>query len=714
MKNAVLDNLSVPQPPYRMARFSAAPSARLATSENWDQDLEGAHRADQLQRLVEQEELPSPKKESDTSDQGRATNDKKESDTTDQERATNEGMPEKPSAETLERVGREADEAIERIRSFPPLETEQGRAEDEKNRNEKIAEIEGAALHILDVTKGLKKSSDSLEGLEPKRTKKEREEDARIAERMRPAVPPRTPAEKAAITRQHTAALKEDAARTLAKELEGGIEFEETATQRAGRLAQEALQRLNEFKNAKDRNASPEEIEFNSQRADIAQRRLEAAQRGEPIPDERVDMDRVKAAAKNTAETPLIKDEKQELVDLPLQPEAPTEIPPTPVREEEIVVEAEPVLGAVVEGKGKVVDYESSGKAIYEPIEKSQDATPEVVYIRPDTPEGKKLAETRAEAERITAKEKKTPAIQEKPIEREATEQEKLIAQLQERVAQLESVQRSESGPTKLPAEGAPKPGGAEEAIMREIGREVNKSSERPSWFEQQKLEREAFKSKLKAYWHSIWAKRCKDLLEKRNTQLKSWESAASTFKEKSYKHTALGILTHDPIVWALRKSTEKLSKRLESRENQLKRHIEERADLLNFAAAREDASRKVSESRAKAAENIAAKFDKEIDDCYEEHKKTTTEYAEDPEANSSALEKSQGIELKLRRLMTLRAQAMQRSMKEGKVAGDKQEHQNLLLSLVDLPVFPGLSGKMQRKEEVRKKPKASTVSKAV
>jgi len=710
---STLDELTVPQPPYRMPR----PQAVLAMAE----DAPGEPAAEPV--------APAPILEQTAAAPEQA------------ERSVAEAAAESQAA-----IEARAESARAQIEQAPALPEEpvQGPASREQARNEvdaatadASARVQAAAARSYETLEDFERERDRLNAvakedpesprgkiamkgailLAPRisemRARKRAEEEAAAEAQLRREQEERARKEdieyKKSVTRAHTAALKEDAAREE-KKLAEGIEFpqqEETAAQRAGRLGREALNALNDFKNAQDRGAKPEEVEFARQRAALAEERAAAAKRGEPAPAGRVDMAKVETARRERevgeaasfdALYGVIRGMGEALVDSRGKPldieqqvaiiehfrstgemympvpggrQRPTRAlgilakavqlreqeraaapavgeervnigPGTPegqavararaaIEEAEPRVEAEPALGTKNERGEEVVGYSADGKAVWMLPEEAQPQPAEagevdVSRLRP--------AEEPVRPEEV-GRQTEVPAPEPVPVSAAEQGSASRERRLEEELARLRAefdAYRREQGPQAAAGGGGERPpGGTSESAtesesepgspgegerqLAELGIEDMGDTSRPGWWEQQGIRLEATVHDFGAYWWSIWAKRAKDSLKKRDAKIKDLEKRAKAFSERSWVGTALQPFTHGPrIVW--HKWRKGLLEAAQARHD-ARRVVHEnyRNDLMNGLAQRFDTALLTYRERANAHAEESNAFDKTMDE---------------------------------------------------------------------------------------------------
>jgi len=537
---------------------------------------------------------------------------------------------------------------------------------------------------------------------------------------------------KKSVTRAQSAALKEDAAREEQK-LAAGIEFpqtEENAAERVRRLGQEALRALNDFRNAQDRGAKPEEVEFARQRAAITQENVDAAKSGAPVPERRVDMAKVeqKRLEREIGEArsfdelyDIIRGSGEDLVDsrgnsldaaqqvsilehfratgemymkvpggrqrptralgilakaVQLRdgeqagaraqekaddaaqaraadegmPEAPADgservniKPGTPegdavaaaraaAEEAEPLVEAEPALGTKNERGEEVVGYSAEGKAVWmlpeeaapQPAEAEEVAVsrlrPAEQQVRPEEV-GRQTEAPAPESAPASAAEQ-SPTPRERRLEEElARLRAEFDAYRRGRTPQAEAGgagggERPPGGAAEAGGESEPEPAapGEGERQLAELGIDDMGDTERPGWWEQQGIRLEATVHDFGSYWWSIWAKRAKDSLKKRDKKIKDLEKKAKTYSEGSWLGTAISPLRYGPrIVW--QKWRKGLLEAAQARHD-ARRVVHEnyRNDLLNGLAQRYDTALATYQEQANAYADRSRELDQQLD----------------------------------------------------------------------------------------------------
>jgi hypothetical protein len=250
---------------------------------------------------------------------------------------------------------------------------------------------------------------------------------------------------------------------------------------------------------------------------------------------------------------------------------------------------------------------------------------------------------------------------------------------LRQRVKELldqETVNRSAGDGGQPPPKGPEKPpqvpeepeqgpkqpkGGAREAL-REIEKEVDPAM--PDFWETQAMGVEARMYGVASWWNGIWAKRAKDALAKRDVKLHAAETKAKQLAESSWLGTAFSPIVYGPrIAWhrMWRDSTAAEQERYDGLKSQ---HENARNEVLNMIATRLDGPLLVHAERIKKLKKLHDECEKLLEETNKKLIDIQTKIANEPDAQ-------------LRALLAVQRDALQKQYRD--VAGLKQQHERAL-----------------------------------
>lgn len=282
-------------------------------------------------------------------------------------------------------------------------------------------------------------------------------------------------------------------------------------------------------------------------------------------------------------------------------PPPPPPMPPLPSLEELEEVEAEPPVGTLVPGKGVVTGYEESGKATYEPEPKGvgYDEEGKPIAVPLETVEQKVDANLKAadeSLERIRA------------LEDERKRKDEEIAALKKELEDAKT--REKEGKVAGMPEGQAMKAVRDVLELERMGNLIDLA--KPE--EWKMLKNEASGHDLSVWWYSIWAKRAKDKLEGKDKTIAELEKKAAAYAEKSWVGTALS-----PIVFGSRLVWHKWRRGIydeSHRKNHTRRSLHEdlRNEALNQMAQNLEPSLRNHERKVKEAEADISNLESNLD----------------------------------------------------------------------------------------------------